>query len=102
MPELPEVETIVNDLNKKIVGKKITKVDLRLKRIVKSDQDQFIKTLVGNSFQKIKRRGKLIIFELNCGDQFLLVHLRMTGQLIYQKNKKIIAGGHSEKKNVFS
>jgi len=102
MPELPEVETIKNDLKEKILKKKIKKVDLRLKKIVKSSARNFALDLEGNNFKDIKRRGKLLIFgvgtrqRLAPTNKYLLIHLRMTGQLIYQKNKKIIAGGHSD------
>ncbi|MEA1937440.1 MAG: bifunctional DNA-formamidopyrimidine glycosylase/DNA-(apurinic or apyrimidinic site) lyase [Patescibacteria group bacterium] len=96
MPELPEVETIKNDLRRKILKKKIKRVDLRLKKIVKSSVKNFVSNLEGSSFEKIERRGKLLIFKLNQKDKYLLIHLRMTGQLIYQKGKRIIAGGHSD------
>ena len=96
MPELPEIETIKNDLKKKILKKKIKKVDLRLKKIVKSPAKNFAPDLEGNAFKDIKRRGKLLIFTLSRKNKYLTIHLRMTGQLIYQKGKKIIAGGHSE------
>src|SRR3989339_93571 len=94
MPELPEVETIVQDLNKKIKGKRISKVNVRLKRIVKSEN--FVKVLIGNSVKEALRRGKLIIFKLEKENNYLLVHLRMTGQVIYQQNNRITAGGHSD------
>lgn len=93
MPELPEVETIVSDLNKKIVNKKINKVDVRLKKIIKTKN--FIDVLLGNIIKKVFRRGKLIIIELK-NNNYLLIHLRMTGQVIYQEKEKIIAGGHSD------
>jgi len=96
MPELPEVETIKNDLKEKILKKKIEKVDLRLKKIVKSPVKSFVLDLEGNKFKDIKRRGKLLIFDLSQKNKYLLIHLRMTGQLIYQKDKEIIAGGHSD------
>ena len=101
MPELPEVETIKNDLKKKILKKEIKKVDLRLKKIVKSSARNFVLDLKGNKFKDISRRGKLLIFGVGTGHcpvptKYLLIHLRMTGQLIYQKNKEIIAGGHSD------
>ena len=102
MPELPEVETIKNDLKKKIFKKEIKKVDLRLKRIVKSSARGFVLDLKGNKFKDINRRGKLLIFSVETRQclvsttKYLLIHLRMTGQLIYQKNKEIIAGGHSD------
>lgn len=99
MPELPEVETIKNDLRQKILKKKIKKVDLRLKKIVKSSKKSFALDLEENKFTNIKRRGKLLIFDLSQKNKCLLIHLRMTGQLIYQKDKEIIAGGHSDNDN---
>ena len=98
MPELPEVETIKNDLKEKILKKRIKKVDLRLKKIVKSSAKSFVLDLEGNKFTNIKRRGKLLIFDLSQKNKYLLIHLRMTGQLIYQKNKEVIAGGHSDRR----
>ena len=100
MPELPEVETIKNDLKQKILKKKIKRVDLRLKKIVKSSVKSFVLDLEKNSFENIKRRGKLLIFSLSQKNKYLIIHLRMTGQLVYQKGKKITAGGHSENNSV--
>lgn len=94
MPELPEVETIRRDLQRRIVGKKITDVKARKSKIIKSSKPVFNKTLSGNSFSKIDRRGKLLIFHLKRPAKYLLVHLKMTGQLIYQARGKVIAGGH--------
>ena len=94
MPELPEVETIRRDLQRKIVGKKIVQIKVRKPKIIKGSKPAFIKSLTGNSFAKIKRRGKLLIFKLKKGDRYLLIHLKMTGQLIYQACGKVTAGGH--------
>lgn len=95
MPELPEVETIRRDLNKKIVGIKIKDVTVKKARLIKGGVKEFVKTLKGNVIKKIGRRGKLLVANLSNGD-FLLIHLKMTGQLIYQKGNKIIGGGHGE------
>ena len=95
MPELPEVETIIRDLRKRILGIKIFDIEVLLPRIVKNTKVNFKKKLINNRFLNIERIGKLIVIKLERGG-FLLVHLKMTGQLIYQKGKKIIAGGHSE------
>jgi formamidopyrimidine-DNA glycosylase len=102
MPELPEVETIRNDLREKILDKKIKKVDLRFKKIVKSSTKDFISILEGNNFKDIKRRGKLLVFTLAKKNKHLTIHLRMTGQLIYQKGKKIIAGGHGDNDDIIN
>lgn len=93
MPELPEVETIRRGLSKKIIGKKIARV-LVGKKVVEGSIAKFTEILTGNSFKKIDRIGKLLIFELGKCELWLLVHLKMTGQLIYQGKSEIVAGGH--------
>lgn len=93
MPELPEVETIKRDLEKVILNKKITAVEIRKNKIVRGNLADFIKNIKGKKFIKISRAGKLLIFHLSNGF-FLLTHLKMTGQLIYKKKEKITAGGH--------
>ncbi|HAM88458.1 MAG: Formamidopyrimidine-DNA glycosylase [Candidatus Falkowbacteria bacterium GW2011_GWC2_38_22] len=100
MPELPEVETIVRDLRDRIIGKKIVQVEVLLKRIVKGKFNDFLTVLQYNKIIQIERRGKLIIFWLADKKHFLLIHLRMTGQLVYCKKDNIIAGGHSDKNQV--
>lgn len=94
MPELPEVETVRTDLKKKILKKHIKNVDIRLRKIVRSPD--FEKILIGTHFTDITRRGKLIIFHLG-KEGFMLVHLKMTGQLVYRDHRQITAGGHSQK-----
>lgn len=94
MPELPEVETIRRDLTSRLLNKKISKVEIGKKRIVKNQAGMFIKFLTGNKFKAIDRVGKLLIFHLQSSG-FLLVHLKMTGQLIYCHRGTFIAGGHS-------
>jgi len=96
MPELPEVQTIVSDLKNKILNKKIIKVDIFLKKIIKNKTSIFCNELVDGRIVDIQRKGKLIIMKLSTG-KYLLIHLRMTGQLILQaKNKLLAAGGHSQ------
>jgi formamidopyrimidine-DNA glycosylase len=101
MPELPEVETIVNDLNQSVLNKRIKKVNILLPKIVKGSNSCFINTLKNNSFQNIIRRGKYIIFSLK-NNKFLVIHLRMTGQIIYKQKDNLIAGGHSDQNNNFN
>lgn len=96
MPELPEVETIRCDLKAQIINKKIKEVKVKKSRLVRNSVSFFVKVLKGNAFIDIDRVGKLMIFKLRTG-QYMLVHLKMTGQLIYQDKKQKIAGGHSYK-----
>ncbi len=98
MPELPEVETIRNDLKKKIIGKKIANIKVNLPRMVRGRIKELEPVLYGDSFKDIERAGKLLIFILAKGKKFLLIHLKMTGQLIFCQGKSIVAGGHSEPK----
>ncbi len=95
MPELPEVETIRRGLLAKILHKNIASVEVRKKSLVKSQLNFFKKNLQHNKFIDIKRIGKLLIWQLSKGEHYLLVHLKMTGQLIYVVGDKIIAGGHN-------
>ncbi len=83
MPELPEVTTIVADINKKLVGRRIDQVkitslgeNLRIKS--KQDLDQM---LPGKTIEEAKRVAKFLILELSNGDKFV-VHLKLTGQFI--------------------
>ena len=101
MPELPEIQTIVDDLNKIILNKKIKKVDVCLPKIIRGTNKAFCSVLKNNSFQKISRWGKFIIIQLSQKNKYLIVHLRMTGQIIYVNKGKVIAGGHSEGENQF-
>lgn len=96
MPELPEVETIRQDLKHKILGHVITSVTIRRKKMVRNSLPVFHRTLIGNAIVDIERRGKLLVCQLQQGEYDLLVHLKMTGQLIYQWDGKMIAGGHTQ------
>jgi len=95
MPELPEVETIVQQLNSKLSGKKITAIEVKVSKMVNLSVAKFKKGLVGKKIKKVGRRAKMIIVSL-AGDKYLLIHLKMTGQLIYQQKGGNIAavGGH--------
>ena len=95
MPELPEVETVRRDLAKVLPAKKITALKVFSPKTVKPSAATFIKKLKGASFTNLNRRGKLLIFALNQPDLFLLIHLKMTGQLIYLSPSQVITGGHS-------
>jgi formamidopyrimidine-DNA glycosylase len=67
MPELPEVETIVRDLKKEILGRKIEDVWSDAKKLIKKPEDfeVFKKEIKGKEIKDIKRRAKYIVFILN-------------------------------------
>lgn len=78
MPELVEVETTRRDLSKVIEGKVINKVAVYLDKIVYNKKDLFIKTIEGQMINKVKRRGKWLIFELD--KNYIIIHFRMEGR----------------------
>lgn len=94
MPELPEVETIRRGLARSVLDKKIKAIQINWPPAVKTDLTDFVSSLSDSSINQIDRKGKLLIFELTGEKKFLLVHLKMTGQLIYQLGKQMVAGGH--------
>jgi formamidopyrimidine-DNA glycosylase len=83
MPELPEVETIKRDLEKRILGKKISEVKILKPKVVKEPSvDKFKKSLIGEAAKQILRKAKLLIIKLK-EDKFLIIHLRISGWLWY-------------------
>lgn len=88
MPELPEVETIKRDLDKIILGKKISGVCVNNPAVIREiSADKFTKGVTGASVKNILRRAKMLILELSNGKS-LLIHLKMTGQLVYPGDGK--------------
>lgn len=82
MPELPEVQTIVNDLAETgILHQVVSSVQVAWdKTIAGLDKKKFGRKIRGHHFTSIHRRGKYIVLGLSSGDT-LLIHLRMTGRL---------------------
>ena len=84
MPELPEVETIREGLERKVKGKRVKRLLVRNEKAIKSPSSpgEFIRKIEGRILSEIRRRGKYLILELDSKDS-LIIHLRMTGRLIY-------------------
>jgi formamidopyrimidine-DNA glycosylase len=81
MPELPEVETIVRGLRQKLIGRRITSVRILTSTLLKTPPPSFRKQLTGDLIKKIERKGKFILIGLGTGST-LIIHLKMTGQLL--------------------
>ena len=98
MPELPEVETIARQLRGVLVGKKILKIEVLRARSFVGDP----KEIEGKKISQISRRSKVLQIGLGDYEKSLIIHLKMTGQLVYVKNSKNqkskisnrIVGGH--------
>lgn len=83
MPELPEVETTVRDLQKKVLKRTFVDVWTDSEKIIQkpSSFKIFRKQIKGKKILNIWRRGKNILFELS-GNKVLLVHQKLTGHLL--------------------
>lgn len=79
----------------KILHKTIQAVQVNKRRMILGSASSFVKLLRSKRIVGIDRVGKLLILKLSLPGKYLLVHLRMTGQLIYQDKNSIIAGGHN-------
>ncbi|OGY65700.1 MAG: DNA-formamidopyrimidine glycosylase [Candidatus Harrisonbacteria bacterium RIFCSPLOWO2_01_FULL_44_18] len=88
MPELPEVQTIVDDLNKKVAGRKIVGAWFDWPKMIKppSSPKTFERILRGGRILKVERRAKYIKIYLS-GDRLLLIHQKLTGHLLVGKWK---------------
>lgn len=112
MPELPEVSIIVNQLNKKLKGLILDSIEYDWPK--KFEWGKFsIKDLKGAKVTGVRRLGKVVLINLTKDEGLktkanksvsrssldvsrfsILIHLKLTGQLIYQDAKTRIAGGH--------
>lgn len=104
MPELPEVESLIRSLKPYIIGKSIKSITVRKPKLVsgsgtvrkplESKKQEFETQLTGSKIIDITRVAKNIIIHLNTR-QIILIHLKMTGQLVYQdENQNTVLGGH--------
>jgi len=78
MPELPEVQTVLDTLQTQIKGRQIIDIKILYKPIVDCCDRVFKKKLIGQHFCNFKRRGKYLLFEMD--DITLVSHLRMEGK----------------------
>jgi formamidopyrimidine-DNA glycosylase len=91
MPELPEVETIRRQLEREAVGKRIKSVDVHGTRTVRRQpKKQLITRLEGAKITAVARKGKYLQITLDTGD-LLIIHLRMSGQLLKAATKEPLA-----------
>lgn len=88
MPELPEVETIRRGLSKFILNKKFVQVEVLCEK-------SWVGERVAGTVVSLRRYGKALIIDLDTGKS-LMIHLRMTGQLIWRGAEQYAAGHPSE------
>ena len=90
MPELPEVETVKNELAPYVIGHRITGISINWEGMVKEPKPrEFRARLMGQRITGLSRRGKYLLFSLDSGE-FLIVHLKMTGSLWLKEPEKFV------------
>lgn len=82
MPELPEVETVRRGLERTVVGRRVSRVEVgRARTVRRTSPEALIDGLSGARVLAAGRRGKYLLCPLDSGDT-LMVHLRMSGRLL--------------------
>ncbi len=100
MPELPEVETVVRDLREKTIGFKIVDFWTDWEKSIKLLLRDFKKEIIGQTIEKVERRGKNILIFLS-GSWVMLIHLKMTGHLLFKDDDSKKSKYFSEKVNQY-
>lgn len=100
MPELPEVQVVINSLNEKIINHIFTDINIFVPKIIKNIEiDEFKKSIKNSKIISFNRKGKYIIINLS-NEKSWIVHLRMEGKFFvsnqneYKINKHTIALFH--------
>ena len=94
MPEMPEVETVRRALDATVRGARIESVTVLWPPFVNVTRTLLNTAVVGHRISAIRRRGKALILDLG-GDWHLLLHLKMTGQVVVHRRGRVVAfGGH--------
>ncbi|MGH7157051.1 MAG: Fpg/Nei family DNA glycosylase, partial [Candidatus Saccharimonadales bacterium] len=96
MPELPEVETIRVGLAKLLPGRRVKDVWYDWDKSFPNAPSDVARFLVDARVQKVRRRAKVLIVELS-GGWALVIHLKMTGQLVFVGKDQRFGAGHPGK-----
>ncbi|MDP2661988.1 MAG: bifunctional DNA-formamidopyrimidine glycosylase/DNA-(apurinic or apyrimidinic site) lyase [Dehalococcoidia bacterium] len=89
MPELPEVETILNDLAPRMMGRIFREVVVKWPgAIAGSSLQEFVETLPGSRVERMSRRGKYLLLQL-APRQTVIIHLGMTGRVCLLQPEEI-------------
>ncbi len=97
MPELPEVETVLRGLKARVLGRRVTAVEVRQPLVIRGRPDEFVASVTGRRIESVRRKGKALAIELGAGEgsaargdgarRFLVVRLGMTGQLVLARRE---------------
>ncbi|TSC77124.1 MAG: formamidopyrimidine-DNA glycosidase [Parcubacteria group bacterium Gr01-1014_31] len=94
MPELPEVETIRRELQRRLLVQTLRAVEVRVPKMAHPSAAALRRELAGKKILAVKRRAKMLVCELP-GQRYLVFHLKMTGQLVFvPRSGRTVSGGH--------
>lgn len=93
MPELPEVETVRRGLANLIIGKQITSEDHDTEKGFPNAPADVANFLIGAHIKGVHRRAKVLMIELD-NEYSIMIHLKMTGQLVYVDSATRFGAGH--------
>jgi formamidopyrimidine-DNA glycosylase len=93
MPELPEVETVRTGLSQFIPGKQIADVHSNWPKSFPNAPADVAQFLINAKVTQIRRRAKVLLVDLDSG-YTLVIHLKMTGQLVYRGDHERFGAGH--------
>lgn len=82
MPELPEVETVKRGLHKLIISKQIKSVTFDNQKSFPNSSSDIEEFLIGSKITNVRRRAKVLMIDLS-SKYTLVIHLKMTGQLVF-------------------
>lgn len=91
MPELPEVETIRRGLSQLIIGKSVKKVSHDTPKSFPNAAADVEEFLIGAKITNVRRRAKVLLIDLD-SQYTLVIHLKMTGQMVYVGTERFGAG----------
>ncbi|USN96497.1 MAG: bifunctional DNA-formamidopyrimidine glycosylase/DNA-(apurinic or apyrimidinic site) lyase [Candidatus Nomurabacteria bacterium] len=93
MPELPEVETVRRGLLELIINRRVTAVECDTPKSFPNADADVQKFLIGSKIIDVRRRAKVLLIDLS-SEYTLVIHLKMTGQLVFRATHVSFGAGH--------
>ncbi|MDB5183830.1 MAG: mutM [Candidatus Saccharibacteria bacterium] len=93
MPELPEVETVRRGLHELIIDRKVKSVDHDWPKSFPNAPADVRNFLIGSTVTNVRRRAKVLMIDLST-DYTLVIHLKMTGQMVFRAADVAFGAGH--------
>lgn len=93
MPELPEVETVRRGLRSLIIGRNVKEVVHDTPKSFPNAASDISQFMIGATIGDVRRRAKVLLIDLST-EYTLVIHLKMTGQLVFRSDAAAFGAGH--------